>query len=361
MKTKNLLVNHDSEDDPTPDDEPLWLVVTTKQHIVDKARLKPGKITIPHSLNASPTANVCLIVADPQRPYKDLITHPSFPKSLASRVTRVIGISKIKNRYKSFESRRQLLREHDVFLADDRIITRLPEMLGKVFYKGAKRPLPVRLLPYALKKDPVDKRTKILKNPEVKAIALPQHCAREIEKALSCTHVRISPATTTSIRVALSSFIAEQVADNIETVVNALAEKFVTKGWRNLKAIHLKGPNTMAIPIWMADELWVEEKDILESEEVKLIEGKEQKKGNKRKALGSGESGGGKKKTKRLQDSDFGQETAERRMRLRQQKEEARTDSNGATLMKGPANAKRSESEIWEVKTKKVEVIAASA
>lgn len=37
-----------------------------------------------------------MITADPQRAYKDIVAHPSFPKELGSKIARVIGIAKLK-------------------------------------------------------------------------------------------------------------------------------------------------------------------------------------------------------------------------------------------------------------------------
>jgi Ribosomal protein L1 len=278
--TKKTLIgdNDDASDEDIPvNNEPVWLVLTTKQHVVDKNRLKPGKISIPHSLNASPSLSICLITADPQRAVKDVVTDAAFPTSLSSRINKIIGFSKLKARYQSFESRRQLLAEHDVFLADDRIIMRLVTTLGKVFYKSSKRPIPVRIAEVEkvdgkrVKKDPKKKPAKDEKDASV---ASPLVVAKEIEKALNSAPVHLAPSTTTAVRVGVSNFTSQQLQENIEAVLKGMTEKFVTKGWRNIKAVHVKGPNTMAMPIWLASELWVEETDVLEDAgEAKAIEG----------------------------------------------------------------------------------------
>jgi len=344
--TKNLLANSEdatTQDGSTGDDEPIWLTLTTKKHIVDKKRLKPGKIPVPHSLHSSPTTTICLITADPQRAFKDAIAHDSFSKALSKCITRVIGLKKLQERYKSFESRRQLLREHDVFLADDRIITRLPQILGKTFYKGSKKPVPVNLEAYK-PKDENGKRKKPEKSGEdgnkKVVVAQSQQVAREIERTLSTAQVYLSPAATTSVRVGLASFTPQQLAENIEAVVGGLVEKFVTKKWRNVRAVHIKGPNTMALPVWLADELWVDEGDVLGNEEaVKAIEAGKQK-GTKRKGREGGEEEGkseGKledadrqakkvKKMKKIEDADvdMSKDMALRREKLRAQKAEAR-------------------------------------
>ena len=48
-----------------------------------------------------------------------------------SGVKKVIGISKPKANYESHEAKRNLCSEYDVFLADDRILSILPKLLGK--------------------------------------------------------------------------------------------------------------------------------------------------------------------------------------------------------------------------------------
>lgn len=66
---KNLLAA-DSDDETALNEQPVWLTLTTKRHIVDSSRLKPGKIVLPHPLNTDPEVSICLISADPQRHYK---------------------------------------------------------------------------------------------------------------------------------------------------------------------------------------------------------------------------------------------------------------------------------------------------
>lgn len=260
----------DADEDDAADDIPVWLVLTTKKHVVDKKRLKPGKIQLPHPILDAADANlkICLITADPQRKYKDLIADPTFPLDLAKRVGRVIGLNKLKAKYKSFESRRQLLGEYDVFLADHRIVTYLPQVLGKVFYKGgAKRPIPVTL---EGKRQNVDeqgnKRQKLAEGGKkvVKDEVKPAEIAREIEKTLKSALVHLAPSTTTAVKVGKASMEPNQLQENVEAVTEGLVEKFVPQKWRNVRAVHVKGPNTAALPIWMAEELWEDEKDVLD-------------------------------------------------------------------------------------------------
>lgn len=282
-KKESLLADADSDD--ADDDVPVWLVLTTKKHVVDKKRLKPGKIQLPHpyvdtTATGEAALRICLITADPQRKYKDLISEPSFPAALSQNIQRVIGIEKLKSKYHSFESKRQLLGEYDVFLADDRVITYLPGLLGKTFYKGgAKRPIPVTLEGRRQNVDESgNKRIKLSEGGTkvTKTDVQPAELAAEITKALSSALVHLAPSATTAVKVGTASQEPAQLQANVEAVVEGFVEKFVPQKWRNLRAVHIKGPNTAALPIWLTEELWAEETQVLDQEPT---DGKKRKRG----------------------------------------------------------------------------------
>ena len=267
----NLLADADAED--AEDEVPIWLVLTTKKHIVDKKRLKPGKIQLPHPYVNTETSGegairICLITADPQRKYKDMIAEPSFPVALSSKIQRVIGVEKIKSKYSSYESKRQLLGEYDIFLADDRVITYLPTLLGKPFYKsGSKRPIPVSLEGRRQNVDESgNKRRKLSEGGSkvTKVEPKPAEIAAEITKALSSALVHLAPSTTTAVKVGIASQTPAQIDANMKAVVDGLVDKYVPQKWKNVRAVHIKGPNTAALPIWLASELWADESEVLE-------------------------------------------------------------------------------------------------
>ncbi|KAG8528522.1 uncharacterized protein KY384_007440 [Bacidia gigantensis] len=356
---RNLLAD-DSTD--SADAETVWLVLTTKKNIVPQPRLKPGKILLPHSLNIARKPSICLLTPDPQRQYKDLVAHSSFPPELATCINRVIGLEKLKKKYHSYESQRQLRDSHDIFLADDKIITYLSKTIGKTFYKtAAKRPFPVRL---AEEKQKSNKKqlalpsTKAKKESgESKLVKTPQAVAKEVERTLSMTPIYLSPSATTSIRVGLSSQSPQELAENIEAIVSGVTEKYVPRQWRGVKSIHIKGANTMAIPIWLADELWEDDAKVLgdvEAEEKKaralhkakkkralengglLAEDVQNPETGKRKAKDSVEEGLKSKRSKGDEDG-LSQEMKERREKLRQQKKELKVamERTGSSVKPG--------------------------
>ena len=50
----------------------------------------------------------------------------------------MIGISKLREKYKAYEQKRQLCDLYDVFVADERIVPALPKLLGKTFFEKKK-------------------------------------------------------------------------------------------------------------------------------------------------------------------------------------------------------------------------------
>jgi len=50
----------------------------------------------------------------------------------------VVGIEKLKGKFKPFEARRALLKENGLFLADERIVPLLPKLLGSKWFEAKK-------------------------------------------------------------------------------------------------------------------------------------------------------------------------------------------------------------------------------
>lgn len=283
---KDLLADSDAEDGVN--DLPIWLTLTTKRHIVDSRSLKPGKIILPHSLNTDPEIGICLITAEPQRAYKNLVASDDFPAELRKRVTRVIDVAKLKAKFRAFEAQRKLFSEHDVFLGDARIINRLPGILGNTFFKTtAKRPIPVEIQARVPKSE--GKRVKRTKDANTVNACTATQLAGEIERAVGAALVNLTPSSNTALRVGTASWTAEQIAENVDVVSKALVERFVPGKWKNVKSIYIKGPETAALPIWMTEELWLDQKDIVtdDSEEAKktILPAEKANIGKKRKSL----------------------------------------------------------------------------
>lgn len=363
------------DEDDVAAQTPIWLTLTTKRHIADTNKLKPGRVPVPHSLHAE-DSTICLIVASPQRAYKDAVDDEAFPAALRKRITRVIDINHLQKKFSQYEAQRKLYAEHDIFLGDERIVTRLPKVseappfalphavrrqnlhgrrmsrqhrnangppraqaLGKTFYKStAKRPIPVAVQgkkPAADgKKAARPKTSEANVNP-----GTPAYIAEQVEKALSAAYVSLTPSTNTAVKIGTAAMTAQQVADNVNALTAGLVERFVPQKWKNVRGIYIKGPETVALPIWAADELFIDDKDVVadatEAEKQAALEAQKANVGKKRKsALAAGEDGqaaGGKKSKKEtaeaVPEADDGKldaQIAERKEKLKKQKAKAK-------------------------------------
>ena len=141
-----------------------------------------------------------------------------------SGVAKVIGLSKLKTKYESYESKRQLCNSYDLFVADERVIPSLPKLLGKSFFKKKKQPIPVNLK----SKD----------------------WAAQVRKACEATYMFLG-GSSLSVRVARSSQEEEECVENVMAVLEAAVEKVPGK-WKGLKSLYLKTADSVALPLWQA-------------------------------------------------------------------------------------------------------------
>lgn len=205
----------------------------------------------------------------------------------------------------------------------------LPKALGKTFYKStAKRPIPVSIAAPAPRSE--GKKIARAKTAEKTSgtPAAPKAIAAEIEKAVQSALVHISPSVSTAVRIGYANMKPEELAANVEVVVNEMVEKLVTKKWRNVKGIYIKGKDSAALPIWLADELWVDETDVLDDESAAKLK-VEANVGKKRKAVEAApveeKTTKDSKKQKLLESNDdnLDKEIASRKEKLKKQKADA--------------------------------------
>lgn len=141
-------------------------------------------------------------------------------------VAKVIGVSKLKTKYESFESKRQLCNSYDLFVADDRILPSLPKLLGKTFFKKKKQPVPVKLTG--------------------------KDWAAQIRKACEATYLHLSGGSSLNIRVARSSQEEDECVENVMAVLEQAAEKLPGK-WKGIKSLYLRTAESVALPVYQAE------------------------------------------------------------------------------------------------------------
>lgn len=200
-----------------PQKPAVWLNVVLKQ-IPIRTKIKPKKIPIVHPLVDPRNTAVCLITKDPQREFKDLLEAHNIKF-----ISRVVGLAKLKGKFKSFEARRMLLKENGLFLADDRVIPLLPKILGSKWFEAKKQPIPVSLTRKDLK--------------------------GELERAISSTYISQNKGTCTSVKIGNLSQKPAQIVENLRTALPPVAQ-YIPGGWDNIQALYIKTNNSASLPIW---------------------------------------------------------------------------------------------------------------
>jgi len=170
------------------------------------------------------------------------------------------------------------------------IPTNTHTVLGKTFYKStAKRPIPVSLQSRAkTPKTPAGQKSNKPKAGD--NLAATKHIASEIEKAIHSTYVNLSPSTNVAVKVALSNMAPAEISTNVAAVAEALIARWIPQGAKNLKAVFIKSPESVALPIWQTDELFIDAKDVIAdgAEEEKKALKEKPNVGKKRKSIEEG-------------------------------------------------------------------------
>ncbi|KAF8436927.1 ribosomal protein L1p/L10e family-domain-containing protein [Boletus edulis BED1] len=198
----------------------IWLQITVKTMHPER-KLTPFRIPLKHPLVDPRTSGVCLITKDPQREYKDLLEQHNIKF-----ISRVVGVGKLKGKFKAFEARRLLLKENGMFLADERVIPLLPRLLGSKWFHAKKQPIPVCLTRKDLK--------------------------GELERAIESSYMHQNKGTCTSVKIALLSHTPKQIQVNLETALPVIVSR-IKGGWDNIQSLHIKTSTSVSLPIWTCE------------------------------------------------------------------------------------------------------------
>lgn len=215
------------------DADGVYLNISTKKYLTDRKQLKPKRVLLPNPINNKETS-VCLFTKDPQRSYKDALQGDD--SVVNGLVDRVIGVSKLKGKFKPYQARRSLLSGHELFLAQDSVVTTLPKLLGKVFFDG-----PVGRVPLSVKLTNKD-------NEIDEEIA-----KKEIEKCLNSTAFILSPGSMASIKIGTTDHDAAQLAENVDAVVKYFTEN--VQNWDMIRSMYIKAQESQSLPIFMAESV----------------------------------------------------------------------------------------------------------
>lgn len=243
-----------------------------------------------HPLIDPRETSICLLTKDPQREYKDLLAAQGI-----NFISRVVGVSKLKGKHKPFEARRQLLKDHGMFLADQRIVPLLPGLLGKMFFDAKKCVL----------RSSIDiSRSDIAVRQPVPVNLTYKDLKAELARAVSRTYMHQNAGTCLSIRLSPLSHSPSQVLANLTSALPEVV-KNVEGGWGNVLSVSLKTGRSMSLPVWSCD--------LGERFEVPAVDGavKEEGKAKGKKRKADGEEGEKRKKKKTKESKAVVEEVVE--------------------------------------------------
>merc|ERR1719487_1476025 len=164
-------------------------------NIPEKSRLKPVMIPLPHPLFGE-KSEICIFTKDPQKKYKEL-----FAKHPVPGLKKVIAIEKLKKNYKTYDLKRQLCDNYDLFLCDRKVMEMMPQLLGKYFYQTKRRfPIPVAIE----MKDPAPK----------------------IQEAIDSTTLRIPEGPSCGVRIGRCEMPADDLLANAARVMTRTTRFF---------------------------------------------------------------------------------------------------------------------------------------
>lgn len=225
----------DNEDDNNEEDF-VYLLLTLKK--TPPKDITPHKIPLPNPLqtltkddnnNNNNNLSLCLIIDDRpiKSPYK--ITAEFAQKKVKSEdipIAKVLKLSKLKSDCKTLEGRRNIYNSYHMFFADKRVISLLPGVLGKQFYKR-KRKIPVGL----------ELRRK-------------DNWKEQIEKAVGSAFLCFGRGSCSSLRVGnCGGMGTDEIVENVFAAIKGILE-VVPKKWGGIRALHLKLSDSLALPVY---------------------------------------------------------------------------------------------------------------
>lgn len=188
------------------------------------------RLPLKHNL-LTDTSEVCLIVSDLKRgrrvDYNPTVEHYEeiLRKNKIENIKRIIPMNCIRTEYDQFELKRRLVMQYDQFLVDGKITGHIYHLLGRLFYEKKKSPNSVRFDRSDLKGN--------------------------IESALKKTQIHIhSKGNTYLTQIGHSKMNIDEILENFESVCVTLKKEMPGK-WENIRALHVKTPHSMAIPVYM--------------------------------------------------------------------------------------------------------------
>jgi len=194
------------------------------------------------AVSSSPP-EICLIVKDSLKPTLQTLLSRAHPDSTStlSCIKKILTLTSLRQKHKTFSQKRDLLAKYDLFLADDRILPMLSKALGKGFFHKKKQPLPICL-------------TRNIGSGDRDATGL----ATRLDALLKATYLHLSSGTCLTVKAGTTSMSPERLVENIAAIAEKAPFK-VPRKWANVRSISIKTTESVALPIYNKSPEEIEE------------------------------------------------------------------------------------------------------
>lgn len=222
----------DDEEDSFKD---LYVEIETKKYLSAKPEFKPRLIELAKPyLRENEELKSCLFIrdnfisSDEQLEQVEQADIPTLKK--------ILTLTQLKTVYRTFEKRRELYSEYDLFLVDDALLSSMPNVLGKTFYMNEKTKFPVNI------------RVASTKNQnELSLVTL----SNQVNKVLSS--VSYLPPVGNSVSIKIGSlndlFTHADLLDNLHNVLKTFPESL-------LLSVGIKTEKSPVLPLFYTDKIF---------------------------------------------------------------------------------------------------------
>lgn len=145
----------------------------------------------------------------------------------------------------------------------------LPAVLGKTFIGAKKMPIPIRFLGSAgQKKEETQKVVKQQLSKKKRAEISPEEeiaqekenvsvkrVKAEFERTLKSAIVVLPAGAITTVKIGYSNLTAEQLAENVDAIVEGLVKSVIKGGWDGIRSLHVKSKDSVSLPIFLTKSL----------------------------------------------------------------------------------------------------------
>lgn len=229
----------DDDDDENSD---LYVQFQTKKYYSQKPEFKPRLIQLSKPFyRENEELKTCLFLRDHFITTDDKLEEVE--QADIPTLKKILTLTQLKTIYQTFEKRRELYSEYDLFLVDDALLSSMPLVLGKTFYLNETGKFPVNV------------RVTSTKAPkELSLVTL----GNQVNKVLSSTAFLPPVGTDITVKIGSFSHLSDrELLANMHAVLKAFDEEL-------LVTVGVKTSESPVLPLYYTDKIYGDA-DVLEN------------------------------------------------------------------------------------------------